>query len=103
MVSPLNATTPPPPRKGKVGTPAFALDEWEVKEIVDRRRVGKSYEYKVRWKDTWLRRSEFGNAQRLLREFEAQDRVQRKSEFACYHWSILLDVLQASSISHENR
>lgn len=36
------------------------------------RTTGKAYEYKVWWKDTQLPRSELANAQRLLREFEAQ-------------------------------
>ena len=34
------------------------------------------YEYRVRWKDIWLPRSELGNAQRLLQEFEVRHRVQ---------------------------
>lgn len=52
VASPPNVTTPPPPQQGKARTPAFALDEWEVKKIVDKRRVGKSYKYKMRWKET---------------------------------------------------
>jgi len=30
----------------------------------------------VRWKDTWLLRSELGSAQRLLKKFEAKGRAQ---------------------------
>jgi len=31
----------------------------------------------VRWKNTWLPKGELGNAQKLLREFEAKGRAQR--------------------------
>ena len=37
----------------------------------------KDYEYKVRWVDTWLPRSELGNAQQLLRLSQAQRRARR--------------------------
>ncbi len=40
--------------------------EWEITKIVGKRRVGKVYEYKVRWRSTWLPRRELGNAQQLL-------------------------------------
>lgn len=53
----------------------MVLDEWEVKKIVDKRWVGKGYEHKVRWKESWLPRSELANAKRLLREFEARHRA----------------------------
>jgi len=53
-------------------TPAPEEEEWEIQKIVDKRRLGKGYEYKVRWKDTWLRKSELRNAQRLLGRFEAR-------------------------------
>ena len=43
-------------------------EEWEITEIIGKRRI----EYKVRWKDTWLPHSDLGNAQDLLREYEAQ-------------------------------
>jgi hypothetical protein len=32
-------------------------------------------EYRVRWKDKWLSRSELGNAKTLLQEFDAQGRA----------------------------
>jgi len=48
-------------------------EKWEIVRIVDKRRAGKGYEYRVRWKDTWLPRSELGNAERLMQDFEAQD------------------------------
>ena len=63
--SPLSQPSPAP-------TPALEEEDWEIRKIVGKRRVGKGYEYKVRWKDTWLARSELGNALRLLKEFEAQ-------------------------------
>ena len=52
--------------------------EWEITEIVDRRRIGKDYEYKVCWKDTWLPQSELGNARRLLRKFDARRAASRR-------------------------
>ncbi len=56
-----------------------ALDEevWEIVKIVDKRRREKGYEYQVCWKRTWLREYELGNAQELLREFEAKRQAQR--------------------------
>lgn len=59
---------------------ALEEQEWEVSRIVDRRWAHKGYEYKVRWMDTWLPKSELGNARRLLREFEARGRLQRGRE-----------------------
>lgn len=53
-------------------TPAPEEETWGIQKIVDKRRLGKGYENKVRWKDTWLRKSELGNAQRLLGRFEAR-------------------------------
>ncbi len=51
--------------------------EWEIIRILGTRLTRKGQEYKVRWEDTWLRRSELGNAQELLREFEGKGRAQR--------------------------
>ena len=71
-----SAAPPPPPQQSKARTLALEQDEWEVRSIVGKRRVGKKgFEYKVRWKDTWLRRSELTNAQRLLEDFEARHRA----------------------------
>lgn len=50
-------------------------EEWEIRKIVSKRRAGKGYEAKVRWKDTWLPGRELGNAKQLLREFEARWRL----------------------------
>ncbi len=52
-------------------------EEWEIVRVVDKRRRGKGYEYQVCWKRTWLRECELGNAQELLREFEAKRQAQR--------------------------
>lgn len=51
--------------------------DWEVTKIVGKRRAGKGFEYKVKWKDTWLPKSEPRKARRLLLEFEARGRLQR--------------------------
>ena len=55
------------------------MDEeaWEIVRIVSKRRRGKGYEYKVCWKETWLLERELGNAQELLRKFEAKHQAQR--------------------------
>jgi len=52
--------------------------EWEIIRILGKRRTRKGQEYKVRWEDTWLRRSELGNTQELLRKFEGKGRAQRE-------------------------
>ena len=52
-------------------------EEWEIARILGKRRIGKSYEYRVRWRSTWLPKSALGNAQALLRDFEARSRAQR--------------------------
>ncbi len=76
VTSPPSVPTPSLPQQSEPG--ASPLEEqWGIKKIVGRRRVGKGVEYKVRWDDTWLPTSELGNAQRLLQEFEAQRRAQR--------------------------
>ncbi|KAL9592156.1 MAG: hypothetical protein Q9179_006998 [Wetmoreana sp. 5 TL-2023] len=55
----------------------FGEQGWEIIKIVSKRRVGKGFEYKVRWTDTWLPKSALGKAQRLLQEFEARSQPQR--------------------------
>lgn len=71
VASPPSAITSPLSPQSQAQNTALEEQEWEITEIVGKRRAGKGYEYRVRWKDTWLRRSELGNAQRLLKEFEA--------------------------------
>lgn len=74
-VSPPSIITPPLPQQSEARTSILEQDEWEILRIVGKRRLGKAMKYRVRWKDTWLPRSEFGNAQRLLREFEVHGRA----------------------------
>lgn len=50
-------------------------EEWEIVRILGKRWIGKSYEYRVRWRSTWLPKSALGNAQALLRDFEGKSRV----------------------------
>ena len=69
---PPSASPPPLSQPSPASTLVPEEEEWEIKKIVGKRRAGKGYEYRVRWKDTWLPRSDLGNARRLLREFEAQ-------------------------------
>jgi len=76
VASPPSATTPSLPRQSESGASPFEQGEWEVKRIVDRRRMGKGFQYRVRWKDIWMAKSELANAKRLLQEFEAQHRAQ---------------------------
>ena len=74
--SPRSATTPLLSRQSEAPTSTLE-EEWEIRKIIGKRRTGKGYEYKVRWRNTWLKRSELGNARRLLQEFEAKCRSQR--------------------------
>ena len=79
-VYPPHAITVPPPlaeRPQDQGDLVSNEEEWEIARIVGKRRRGKGYEYKVCWKKTWLPESELGNAQELLREFEANHQPQR--------------------------
>ena len=58
------------------GGPAEVEEQvWEITEILEKRAAGSEMEYRVRWKDTWLPRSELGNAQGLLKKFEAKGRA----------------------------
>jgi hypothetical protein len=79
VASPLSARTPPLPLQFEAQTSALEQDECEIRKIVGKLRVGKGYEWRVRWKDTWLPRSELGNAKRLLREFEAKESARASS------------------------
>ena len=79
-VYPPHAITVPPPlaeRHQDQGGSALDEEEWEIVRIVGKRRRGKGYEYKVCWKETWLLERELGNAQELLRKFEAKHQAQR--------------------------
>ena len=60
------------PQQSEARSSVLEEEEWEIRKIIGKRRAGKGYEYKVRWKDTWLPRNELGNARRVLQEFEAR-------------------------------
>ncbi len=77
VASPPGASTPLLRQQSEAGSSVLEEGEWEIRKIVGKRRAGKGYEYRVRWKDIWLPRSELGNAKRLLQEFEARRRAQR--------------------------
>lgn len=53
--------------------------QWEIKKVISKRRTRRGWEYKVVWANSWLPRSELGNARRLVREFELKDSAQQKS------------------------
>ena len=71
---PHTISVPPPLAEQHQNEEGSALDEeeWEIVRIVGKRRRGKVYEYKVCWKEIWLLERELGNAQELLRKFEAK-------------------------------
>ncbi len=72
------ATRPfaPEQSQGQGGRAEAEEQEWEVIKILDKRETRSGTEYKVRWKSTWLPRSELGSTRRLLREYEAESRAQ---------------------------
>ena len=76
VASPPSPITPPLSPQSQAQNTALEEQEWEITKIVSKRRAGKGFEYKVHWKNTWLPKSELGNARRLLQEFEAQYRAQ---------------------------
>ena len=43
VASPPSATTPPPPPQSEARTPILEEDEWEVRRVVGKRRVGKGF------------------------------------------------------------
>ena len=69
-------TFAPEQPQGQGGRAEAEEQEWEVIKILDKRETRSGTEYRVRWKSTWLPRSELGNARRLLREYEAKGRAQ---------------------------
>ena len=54
--------------QGPDGPAEIEEQEWEITEILDKRVAGSETEYRVRWKDTWLPKSELGNAQEVVEE-----------------------------------
>ena len=59
-----------------------AGEEWEVERILQHRKVGRGYQYLVRWKgfgredDTWEPRKNLANAPEVLRKYEAEKAVE---------------------------
>ena len=45
-------------------------EEREIEKIVGKRLTRKGYEYKVRWRDTWLPGSELKHTLELMQQFE---------------------------------
>jgi hypothetical protein len=78
IVRPYSVTAATPPSPEREGQRDLTQDEedWEIVKIVGKRRTRSGYEYNVRWKNTWLSRSELGNAQELLQDFEVRGRAQ---------------------------
>ncbi len=72
----ITVTPPLPEQPQDQGSSALDKEEWEIVRIVGKRQRGKGYEYEVCWKKTWLLERELGNAQELLREFEAKHQTQ---------------------------
>ncbi len=52
VANPLSASTPPLSKPSGAGPLVLEEEEWEIRNIVGKRRAGKGYEYRVRWKDT---------------------------------------------------
>lgn len=77
FASPPRVSTPLPLPQSEAAPLVLREGEWEIRKIIGKRRAGKGYEYKVRWRETWLPKSELGNAKRLRREFEVRGRAQR--------------------------
>ncbi|KAL2048967.1 hypothetical protein ABVK25_010820 [Lepraria finkii] len=75
-----SATIPRGPATGTATSPPIeqaqgrgnAEEEWDIREILGKRTTVSGTEYMVRWENTWLPKGRLGNAQKLLREFEAK-------------------------------
>jgi len=52
------------------------VEEWEIEEILNKRKIRGVDKYLVRWKgftaehDTWERKEDLGNAREVLEKFE---------------------------------
>ena len=75
------ANTPCPlePYQGQA-YPTHEDEEWEIVRILRKRQIGKSYEYKIQWRNTWLPKSALGNAQALLKDFEAKSQAKSQAK-----------------------
>jgi len=74
------ATPPSPEREGQRDLAQDEEEDWEIVKIVGKRWTRRGCEYKVRWKNTWMSDSELRNAARLVREYNAQVRGQRRGK-----------------------
>jgi len=54
------------------------VEEWEVKKILNKRKIREVKKYLVQWKrftvesDTWEKKEDLGNAKELLENFEGR-------------------------------
>ncbi|KAL9124397.1 MAG: hypothetical protein Q9217_006269, partial [Psora testacea] len=71
------ATSPPALEQAQGPGDAAQVEEPELEfiKILDMRETVSGTEYMIRWKNTWLPKSELGNARKLLRKFEAKNRA----------------------------
>ena len=60
------------------------VEEWEVKKILNKKKMRGVEKYLIRWKgftaegDTWERRENLKNAEKLVEEFEQREVVVRR-------------------------
>jgi len=60
------------------------VEEWEVKKILNKKKIRGVEKYLIRWKgfttegDTWERRENLKNAEELIKEFEQEEVVVRQ-------------------------
>ncbi len=52
--------------------------KWKVIKILDKREIRSKMKYKIRWKSTWLFRSELESTQRLLQEYKTESWAQHE-------------------------
>ena len=69
----------PAPRPNPNDTAQVEELEWEIRKITGKRHTSLGWEYEVVWAKSWVPRKELGNAQRLLRNFEAKRSKRNRS------------------------
>lgn len=50
--------------------------DWDVEEIVGKKKVGSVELYEVRWAKSWVTKEDLSDAPELLQEFEAKSNAQ---------------------------
>ena len=60
VASPLTASSPPPPQQSDARTCVHREEEWEIKQIVGKRRAEKGYEYWVCWEESMAAQKRIG-------------------------------------------